>query len=339
MPKYLKLLALLLPALWLGSSPVVAAEPEMECGSHQLGETRCALAERGLIELVEQVSRAFCDEGRTWGYDAEGLWTKERCRAIFRIHPKYQGQSLQRADLSPPAKPESALPPQESSLPADQIADVYCASPYNRYQHCDANTRGRSMQLVHEFSDHACDYGRTWGYNSRGIWVDRGCIGLFRMKRLVVPPPRILPVRCEGEGNRRVHCPVQNLGYVELRSALSDSPCRKGEHWGVEQQGIWVQGDCRALFNVVERGTGLPVWLYGEFEGMDASRGETLGLHIGSNGHVRASRNDRPIHADIDGDLLTLGGEPYEIAKSRGGFRAESTRAARFKSIAFKRLD
>ncbi len=309
---------------------------EVECGSEALDEQQCPLKIDGSVALLEQISRSSCDQGRTWGYDDDGIWVKGRCHALFRLSPKYAGESLKRPDLSPPEVPANRS---NVSLPADQIADLYCASSRNRYQHCDADTQGRSMHLVHEFSDKACDYGRTWGYNSRGIWVDRGCVGIFRMKRRFVPPPRVVRVLCESDGDKRASCPVKRLGHAQLANSYSGENCVRGKSWGLERDAIWVKSGCRALFDVIERGTGMPTWMYGRFEGLDKVRDERLTVDISISGLPKAWRNDRPIHIDIDGDLLLLGGEPYEIAKTRRGFRAEHTLASRFRSVAFQRSD
>jgi len=51
---------------------------------------------------------------------------------------------------------------------------VTCSSDNGRRQYCEADVRG-SVRLVRQFSRAACRQNETWGYDSRGIWVDRGC--------------------------------------------------------------------------------------------------------------------------------------------------------------------
>src|SRR5262249_51845045 len=53
-------------------------------------------------------------------------------------------------------------------------SDLYCASEDGRRHYCAADTRG-GVRLSRQHSDAACIAGRTWGYDRRGIWVDRGC--------------------------------------------------------------------------------------------------------------------------------------------------------------------
>lgn len=56
-----------------------------------------------------------------------------------------------------------------------------CESNRNRRQNCAANTENR-VQLVRRLGG-TCTQGRSWGYTSRLIWVDRGCRAEFRYGR------------------------------------------------------------------------------------------------------------------------------------------------------------
>ena len=58
-----------------------------------------------------------------------------------------------------------------------------CESISYRYRFCNADTQGRA-NLVRELSTgNLCRQGTGWGYDNRGIWVDRGCRGEFRYGR------------------------------------------------------------------------------------------------------------------------------------------------------------
>lgn len=45
----------------------------------------CPADTRGGVRLVRQRSRSECVEGRTWGYDREGIWVEDGCRADFEL--------------------------------------------------------------------------------------------------------------------------------------------------------------------------------------------------------------------------------------------------------------
>lgn len=59
---------------------------------------------------------------------------------------------------------------------------VTCSSDDMRRHYCDADTRG-SVRMVRQRSDAACRQDSTWGYDRRGIWVDRGCRADFEVGR------------------------------------------------------------------------------------------------------------------------------------------------------------
>lgn len=52
-----------------------------------------------------------------------------------------------------------------------------CESRRNRYQRCAADTDNR-VQIVRRIGG-TCTQGRSWGYDKRAIWVDRGCRAEF----------------------------------------------------------------------------------------------------------------------------------------------------------------
>jgi len=59
---------------------------------------------------------------------------------------------------------------------------VSCASNDGRRNYCSADTRD-GVRLLHQNSDAQCRQGSTWGYDRRGIWVDRGCRADFEVAR------------------------------------------------------------------------------------------------------------------------------------------------------------
>jgi hypothetical protein len=59
---------------------------------------------------------------------------------------------------------------------------VTCGSNDGRRNYCDADTRN-GVSLLEQHSDRPCREGSTWGYDRRGIWVDRGCRADFEVRR------------------------------------------------------------------------------------------------------------------------------------------------------------
>ena len=94
---------------------------------------------------------------RSWGYDVRGIWVDKGCRAEFEIGSGYSGG--RRA-----------------------AGTITCSSNDGRHNHCEADTRN-GVDLTRQISESACEYGRTWGYDARGIWVDNGCRAEFQLRR------------------------------------------------------------------------------------------------------------------------------------------------------------
>jgi hypothetical protein len=55
-----------------------------------------------------------------------------------------------------------------------------CSSDDGRRKYCNADTRG-GVRMSRQVSGSPCREGETWGYDGRGIWVDRGCRAEFQI--------------------------------------------------------------------------------------------------------------------------------------------------------------
>jgi hypothetical protein len=62
-----------------------ASERTLRCDSRGLGYNYCRVDTDNKVELVERHSLFSCREGRSWGYDARGVWVDKGCSAEFRV--------------------------------------------------------------------------------------------------------------------------------------------------------------------------------------------------------------------------------------------------------------
>ncbi len=62
------------------------------------------------------------------------------------------------------------------------IAVITCASFEGRRTFCEANTRN-GVVLRRQLGERECRQGENWGFDRRGIWVDRGCRAEFEVAR------------------------------------------------------------------------------------------------------------------------------------------------------------
>jgi hypothetical protein len=133
-------------AAGIGGTPVT-------CESRDNRLTRCPASTWGGVRLVRQISDSPCVFDRTWGWDTQGVWVNEGCRAEF-----IAGTS---ATVS--------------------RRTIVCESQSNRRNHCPVDTR-LGLDLVRQLSDSPCIRNRTWGEDREGVWVDQGCRAEFAVR-------------------------------------------------------------------------------------------------------------------------------------------------------------
>jgi hypothetical protein len=172
-------LALVAMAMTMGAvSPVaVAQRGTIDCGSGDNKPGRCPVRWRD-AQLVRQDSKAACIRDRTWGFDqqANAIWVDRGCRGIFAEaggwgggRPGGDGRPGW-GDGRPGSGPGWGGGPQRT---------LDCGSHNGRYGHCDVDLRYGRPRLVRQESDARCQEGYSWGVDRDGIWVDKGCRGIF----------------------------------------------------------------------------------------------------------------------------------------------------------------
>jgi hypothetical protein len=213
------------------ASPAAAQQPlpraSVRCESEG-SYVRCpAVGSWRGARLVQQLSRATCLQGRTWGFDRNAIWVNDGCRGVFDAGDPY----------------------------ANVGQRVTCASVSGGLTECPADTR-YGVTLRRQLSTASCAEDRTWGTNDNGIWVDRGCRGEFEVgggaggggqttARLTCGSPTGLQVTCKTNGYATA---------VRLVRDQSGGRCQQGQNWGHTDSFIWANRGCRGEFEVTYRG-------------------------------------------------------------------------------------
>lgn len=65
-------------------------------------------------------------------------------------------------------------------------------------------------------------------------------------------PAMAYTIRCESRDHRYTYCRADISGPVRVERELSDTNCRRGDNWGYDGRGVWVDRGCRAEFNIEE---------------------------------------------------------------------------------------
>jgi hypothetical protein len=155
---------------------------------------------------------------------------------------------------------------------------VRCESRDYRLNRC--NVDWREARLIRQISSSRCVRGQNWGIDRRGLWVDRGCGGVFAEAGGRPggrghggpghggpgpggpggwnPGPdwdRDFRVTCQSNDFRYRFCQIDigGGGRVRIDRQLSETACIEGRTWGANRAGIWVDRGCGAVFTVDRR--------------------------------------------------------------------------------------
>lgn len=163
---------------WRGGPDVV------RCESWDGRTAHCRVDTRGGVVLINQLSRAGCWEGRTWGWDRGGIWVTDGCRADFRVLG-WSNAGWDDWRWRNDWRDEDWRWRQDWRWDDRRWRDdwrhgrrVVCESERGRYRECRIPI-GRHVELVRQFSRGGCQLGVSWGWQRGVLWVDRGCRAEF----------------------------------------------------------------------------------------------------------------------------------------------------------------
>lgn len=178
------------------------------CESNNGRTQHCPANTHGGVRLVNQYSKQGCYQDDTWGYDRGGIWVSNGCRAQFQTGASYPGRQ-DRDDNHDNSTAAAALalgvigaialanrhhrdhdqddyryapPPNHGyGYRPDQV--IRCESDDNRDEYCPARIGRARVEIQRQLSNSACRFNSSWGYDERGIWVDKGCRADFAVLR------------------------------------------------------------------------------------------------------------------------------------------------------------
>lgn len=106
------------------------------------------------VRLLRQNSRLPCREGHSWGYRRNEIWTTRGCQGDFEVGAEDGGGFV------------------------DVPRRLTCESKDRRKRFCGASI-SVGAKLVKQLSGSPCEQGSSWGWDSKGVWVDNGCRAEF----------------------------------------------------------------------------------------------------------------------------------------------------------------
>jgi hypothetical protein len=179
--------------------------------------------------------------------------------------------------------------------------EIRCESRDYRYRYCPVPTYGH-VQLRHERSFSACYYGRSWGYDHRGIWVDRGCRADFAVD--------------EGYGGR-----YSRYDYYD------DDRDRGSSKAGAAVAGVALGAAIAAAIvasknkNRQEVRDVVPSWLVGRFEGYNTEQHVDVAMQVSPSGSVNASLpGGEQAHGTYQDGRMVFSGVEFDVERTGSGF-------------------
>jgi len=176
-----RILAALLAVFFVGGS-LSHATPQRDalyCASDDGRRNYCGADTRGGVRLARQRSDAPCIAGRTWGFDRRGIWVDRGCRAEFVTGENSGGRGYGRDRDDDRGRDRDY-----GRGRGGYSQTFYCESGDEKRHWCAEGALGRgNVRLLRQRSGSPCIFGRTWGRDRNGVWVDRGCRADFEVSR------------------------------------------------------------------------------------------------------------------------------------------------------------
>jgi hypothetical protein len=179
----------------------LASARTVVCESNDRETRYCAADTRGGVRLATQYSKSGCYQGRTWGYDRRGVWVSNGCRAQFDIGDERTDHYSSRDSNATAAMALGLIGARDFGSQRQEERDddyeyqprddhrrwrssrtITCESRDDRDNYCRANLRHARVDIVRQLSRKPCRYGRNWGWDGGGIWVQDGCRAVFSVE-------------------------------------------------------------------------------------------------------------------------------------------------------------
>jgi hypothetical protein len=204
------------------------------CASAERGRAECPADTRFGVRLVQRISLAACEEGRSWGTVERAIWVDRGCRGEFEVGGPDRGQVV-----------------------SPRVRRFPCGSSTGARVSCPTGGVVTGVRLIEDRSAGRCREGATWGSSDTVVWAGRGCRGLFEVTYHGAPAasaPVTRRITCGSGDRQETSCGVG--GVVTASSLVSDysaGRCRQPRSWGHTADFLWTARGCQGEFDVTYR--------------------------------------------------------------------------------------
>ncbi len=211
------------------------------------------------------------------------------------------------------------------TIPAPVLANerhITCGSINYGYNYCRVYTGGR-VRIGHQISHKACVQGDSWGYDSQGVWVDKGCRADFIVDEAYG--------NSWSGGYNNGYNPRYSNNYNNTyntpppgRNDDNNIGAALGVAAGVAILGALIgsggSDDSRYNSHYDQRHrTNIPAWAIGTFQGHNSRHNSEVELTITSSGQVYAIIDGQRLSGTFDGRTLNFQQTRLDVQRSNNG--------------------
>jgi hypothetical protein len=190
---------------------------------------------------------------------------------------------------------------------------VRCGSIDGQHNTCRLSQPGY-VTIERKISGARCDQGRSWDFDRREIWVDRGCEADFRVE-----------THGESSDSKNAAKVVGAVAAVAILGALvankdhvDDARYRDDNYYGSRHTSY------------------IPGWMVGTFRGYNAQYGADVEMRIEPDGRMTAQTRGETIRGWVNDGELHAGGAVFSIDQTREGF-VTAQQGDRFNEVRYRR--
>jgi len=188
---------------------------------------------------------------------------------------------------------------------------IRCESNNKEYQTCKINNSGYvrlERQLSHSKS---CEKGRSWDFNRRQIWVDKGCKAEFTVEDRY----GYSKDKHHGSSSSDAGKAVAAIAGIAILGAIlgnEDKDSSSSNNYSTKYDSDNYYGSRHTSY--------MPSWIIGDFRGYNNQYSTEVSMNIHEDGRVNTMVNGERIHGYYNDDQIHVGNYIFDVSRTPHGF-------------------